>query len=83
MLPRSHAKPSSQDLPEALQAPLADMNRIAKFLHSRDRLNRDDATLEYLRIVRDSTRDMKRLIGKVQVILAGFRGEHPRPNDST
>ncbi len=70
MLPQSRLKMPSKDLPQALRAPIADLNRIAKFLHSRRRLDHDDATREYLQIVRESTRDMEQFIGKVRVLIA-------------
>ncbi len=70
MLPQSRVKTPSKGVPQSLREPLSHMNRIAKFLHSRRRLDHDDATREYLQIVRESTRDMEQFIGKVRVLIA-------------
>ncbi len=70
MLPQPHVKTPSPDVTAPLRAPLADINRIAKRLQAHHRLNHDDATLQCLQIVRESTRDMQRFIAKVQLLIA-------------
>jgi hypothetical protein len=70
VLPRSRVKTPSNDVPEALLAPIADMKRITEFLHSHHRLNPNDATQEYLQIVREGTQEMGRLIKQAQVFIA-------------
>ncbi len=70
MLPQPHAKKPSPELTAPLRAPLADINRIAKRLRAHHRSNHDDATLQCLQIVCESTRNMQRFIANVQVLTA-------------